>query len=173
MQRRYMLPVSAIIQTLRDQNGVTALSATLPSVPGFSQQAGEVALLLGQGHIQRCTIRTRDGLLLAQDGEALKTLEQLGNLEWQVQELSGSGENWPPTDSKEQKQEQRTGQHLPRRRVAALSLVQQQALSRRHRQVFALVNGARSVASIATLLHLSPEEVTRLLGELHQNQLLD
>ncbi len=173
MQRRYMLPVSAIIQTLRDQNGVTALSATLPSVPGFSQQAGEAALLLGQGHIQRCTIRARDGLLLAQGGEALKALEQLGNLAWQVQELNGSGENWVATDSKEQEHGQSPGQHIPRRRVTMLSPEQQQTLSRRHRQVFALVDGARSVASIAALLHLSTDEITHLLHDLHQDQLID
>ena len=173
MQRRYRLPVSAILQTLRDQNGMTTLSATLPFVPGSSQRAGEVALILGQGHIQRCTIRARDGLLLAQGGEALKALEQLGNLEWRVQELSSSGKNWAAADSKGQEHGQSTNQHIPRRRVVTLSPEQQQTLSRRHRQVFALIDGARNVAGIAALLHLPSEEVARLLQALHQDQLID
>lgn len=173
MQRRYILPARAIFQALRDQNEITALSAALPFVPGFSQQAGEVALILGQGHIQRCTIRTRNGLLLAQGGEALKTLEQLGNLAWQVQELSSSGESWPATDSKGQEHGQSAEQHIPRRCVAALSLTQQQTLSRRQRQVFALVNGSRSVAGIAALLRLPADEIARLLQELQHDQLIN
>jgi hypothetical protein len=173
MQRRYTLPVSALLQTLRDQNGITALSASLPSVPGYQQQAGEVVLILGQGQVQTCTIRTRDGLLLLQGGEALKALEeQLGSLEWQVQGFRGSGEAGQTMSSTGQEQGHRTDQPIPRRRVAALSPEQQQTLSRRHRQVFALVDGTRRVASIATLLHLSPEEVARLLHELRQNQLI-
>ncbi len=56
--------------------------------------------------------------------------------------------------------------------MAALSPEQQQTLSRRQRQVFALVDGTRRMASIATLLHLSPEEVARLLHELRQKQLI-
>ena len=173
MQRRYILPASAILQVLRDQNGMTTLSATLPFVPGYQQEAGEVVLILGWGQVQRCTIRARDGLLLAQGGEALKALEQLGHLEWQVQELSGSRENWAATDSKGQEHGQSAEQHIPRRRVAALSLTQQQTLSRRQRQVFALVNGTRSVADIATLLHLSSDEVARLLQALQHDQLID
>ncbi len=92
MQQRYRLPVNVLLQTLRDQNGITALSASLPAVPGYQQQAGEVVLLLGQGQVQTCTIRARDGLPLLQGGEALKALEQLKTLEWQVQGFRGSGE---------------------------------------------------------------------------------
>jgi hypothetical protein len=178
MQQRYTLPVSAILQTLRDQhNGMTALSASLPSVPGYQQDEGQVVLILGQGHVQTCMIRSRTGLLLLQGGEALKALEQLGNLEWQVQGFRGRGD----TPSLERStgsdsacsQEHLTDQSIPRRRVAALSPEQQQNLSRRHRQVFALIDGTRNVASIATLLHLSSEEVARLLHDLHQDQLLD
>ena len=178
MQRRYTLPVSAILQTLRDQkNGMTALSASLPFVPGYQQEAGEVVLVLGQGHVQTCTIRSHAGLQLVQGGEALKALEQLGNLEWQVQGFRGSGDAGQRADSSGQDpawpQEHSSDQHIPRRRAATLSPTQQQTLSRRHRQVFALVDGARSVADIAALLHLSTDEVARLLGELHHDQLLD
>jgi hypothetical protein len=177
MQRRYTLPVSALLQTLRDQNGITALSASLPSVLGYQREAGEAVLILGQGRVHTCMIRARDGHLLMQGGEALKTLEQLGNLEWQVQGFRGSGEAGQTMSSNGQDpvwpQEYFTGQHIPRRLVARLSPEQQQVLSRHHRQVFALVDGTRRVASIATLLHLSPEEVARLLHELRQDQLVD
>jgi hypothetical protein len=177
MQQRYTLPTSAILQTLRHQNGITALSALLPCVPGYQRDAGEAVLILGQGRVHSCTIRTRNGLPLVQGGEALKALEQLGNLEWQVQGFRGSGEAGQIISSTGQaptwSQEPLTGQHRPRRLVAQLSPEQQQALSRHHRQVFALVDGIRSVASIATLLHLSTEEVACLLQELHHHQLLD
>ncbi len=172
MQQRYTLPVSAILQTLRDQhNGMTALSARLP--------AGRRT-----GHADSRTRLRPDlydsiphGLLLVQGGEALKALEQLGKLEWQVQGFRGRGE----TPSLEHSTgsdpacspEHLTDQSIPRRRVAALSPEQQQTFSRRHRQVFALSDGTRSVASIAILLHLSSEEVAHLLHELHQDQLLD
>ena len=177
MQPRYTLPVSVILQTLTGQNGITALSALLPFVPGYQQQAGQVVLILGQGRVQSCTIRSRDGSPLAQGGEALKALERLGNLEWQVQGLRGSGDVEQIVGSTGQaqawSQEPLTGQHIPRRLVAQLSPEQHQALSRHHRQVFALVDGVRSVTSIATLLHLSPEKTTELLHELRQDQLID
>ena len=177
MQQRYTLPVSVILQTLRHQNGITVLSASLPSVPGYQKDAGEAVLILGQGRIHTCMIRARDGLLLVQGGEALKALERLGNLEWQVQGLRGSGDVEQIVGSTGQaqawSQEPLTGQHIPRRLVAQLSPEQQQALSRHHRQVFALVDGVRSVTSIATLLHLSPEKTTELLHELRQDQLID
>ena len=174
--RRYLLPVNAILQTLRDQNGITALSATLPFVPGYQQDAGEVVLILGQGHVQTCTIRACDGLLLVQGGEALKALERLGSLEWQVQGFRGSGDVGQAMSSNGHDpslQEHLTDQYIPRRRVTTLSLAQQQTLSRRHRQVFALVDGARSVATIAALLHLPSDEVARLLHELHQTRIID
>jgi hypothetical protein len=177
MQRSYTLPTSAILQTLRHQNGITALSAWLPCVPGYQRDAGEAVLILGQGRVQSCTIRARNGLLLVQGGEALKALEQLGNLKWQVQEFRGSGEAGQIMGSMGQvhawSQEPLTGQHIPRRLVAQISPEQQQALSRHHRQVFALVNGVRSVASIATLLHLSPEKAAGVLHELRQDRLID
>ncbi len=177
MQQRYRLPVSAILQTLRDQkNGMTALSASLPFVPGYQQEAGEAVLILGEGHVHTCVIRSHAGLALAQGGEALKTLEQLGSLEWQVQGFRGSGEAGLAAGRNGHVPSSHghiTDQHIPSRRVAALSLPQQQTLSRRHRQVFALVDGTHSVASIATLLHLSSDEVARLLHALHQAQLID
>jgi hypothetical protein len=177
MQQSYVLPASVVLQTLRDQNGITALSASLPCVPSHQQDAGEAVLILGQGRVHSCTIRSRDGSPLVQGGEALKILERLGNLEWQVQEFRGSGDSGQIVGSTGQapawSQEPLTGQHIPRRLVAQLSPEQQQALSRRHRQVFALVDGVRRVASIATLLHLSPEKTAGLLHELRQDQLID
>ncbi len=177
MQQRYRLPVNVLLQALRDQKGITVLSASLPSVPGYQQEAGEVVLMLGQGHVQTCTIRSRDDLLLVQGGEALKALEQLGSLEWSVQGFRGSGDAWPKKSSTEAAyawpQEHLTEEHIPRRRVAALPLPQQETLPRRQRQVFALSDGTHSVATIATLLHLSTEEVARLLHELQHDQLID
>jgi hypothetical protein len=178
MQWRYTLPISAILQTLTCQNGITALTAPLPFVPGYQQETGKVVLILGQGRIQTCTIRSRDGLLLLQGGEALKALEQFGNLEWSVQGFRDSGQAGQTAGSTGQdpawpQQEQVADQSIPHRRIAALSPEQQQTLSRRHRHVFALADGVHSVASIATLLHLSSEEVARLLYELHQDQLID
>jgi hypothetical protein len=175
MQRRYMLPVRAILQTLTGQNGITALSATLPSVPGHPHHERKALLILGAGQVQSCTIQTHDGRALMQGGEALKKLEQFAQLEWHVQEAPGDSAVWPPqgyTPSREQEQfleEQR----IPHRRVAQLSPAQQQTLSHRARQVFALADGLRSVASIATLLHLPPGEVIRLLQALQHNQLID
>jgi hypothetical protein len=177
MPRSYTLPVSAILQTLRDHNGITALSATLPCVPGSQQEAGQAVLILGQGRIHTCTIRARDGSPLVQGGEALKALERLGSLPWQVQGVRGNGEMGAMPGSTGSAHlwsyEQTPGQQVPRRLVARLSPEQQQALSRHHRQVFALVDGAHSVTTIARLLHLSPQEVAHLLHELQQQQLID
>ncbi|HEY7415025.1 MAG TPA: hypothetical protein VH593_07520 [Ktedonobacteraceae bacterium] len=169
MQRRYRLPVNVILQTLTSQNGNTELSAALSFVPGHPHQAGEVLLVVGQGQVQRCTIQTRDGLTLSQGGEALKLLEQAGNLEWHVQGAPGGNGHVPSWPQEQATEEQR----IPHRRVVLLSPVQQQTLSHRQRQVFALADGSRNVASIAALLHLSPDEVTRLLQALQHDQLID
>lgn len=172
MQRRYLLPVNAILQTLRDQNGITVLSASLPRLPRYQQEAREVALILGQGRVHTCTIRAADGLPLLQGSEALKTLERLGSLEWHVQGLVGSSDVWSPNGEAGQDLCQ-PQENIPRRLVASLSPLQQQNLSRHHRLVFNLIDGARSIASIATLLHFSPDEVASLLQELRQDQLID
>jgi len=177
MPRSYTLPVSAILQTLRDHNGITALFALLPCVPGDPQEAGQAILTLGQGRVYTCVIQTREGRTLAQGGEALKALEHLGSLSWQVQGVSGCGEMGAMPErtgaARSSPYEQTPAQQVPRRLVARLSPKQQQALSRRHRQVFALVDGTHSVASMASLLHLSPQEVAHLLHELQQHQLID
>ena len=164
-------------EAVRISSDVETLSAALPFVPGYQREAGEVALILGQGCVHTCTIRAADGLSLLQGGEALKTLERLGSLEWHVQRMADSSDAWSPNSEvgqdTRQSQEHAAEHIIPHRLVAHLSPVQQQKLSRHHRQIFSLVDGFRSIASIAALLHLSPDQVARLLQELRQDRLID
>lgn len=171
MPQRYLLPVRALLQTLRDRPTLTTLTAALPVGSRRPSQARQVVLILGQGRVLSCTIHAGDGRLLAQGGSALKILERLAPLPWQILPApSQDAARYSPTRPEHAQTMPPLG---PCRRLACLAPPQWQALSHRHRQVFALADGTRSVASIATLLHLPIEVVLRLLDDLRRDQLID
>ncbi len=100
------------------------------------------------GSITTCVVQSRtDGRTLLSDGEALHWLASLGPLHWTRVALPSQA-----------------GLQIPRRSARAEREVM--AWPRKHRYVFALVDGSRSAWQIAALLRLPPGAVEEILNEL-------
>lgn len=78
----YQLPVTILIDTMRDLHATVALHAHIASLPEGWNEACLAELIMVQGAIQTCTIRTTEGHLLLQQEAAFHMLERLGKLEW-------------------------------------------------------------------------------------------
>jgi DNA-binding CsgD family transcriptional regulator len=160
MRERYMLPAAAVIETMKQKNEIVCLQAHVPALPGHREE-GTAFLLVGQDKIHSCTIVAASGEpLFAYATEALKVLEQLGDLEWILSQV--------PTYQQVTDHYQRADEEIPRRAIPALSPAQEKVLSRREKQVFALVDGQRSREKIARILQLEQGTVQQMLQKLRE-----
>ena len=161
VSQRYVLPAAAVIETMKNAN-VVRLQTHVPPLPGQTEES-TAELVVGQGKIHSCCIVTKSGAPLFMHAEALKVLEQLGDLEWSIYQA--------PTDIAGAIR--RKGEEIPRRMVPCLSLAQEQVLSRREKQVFALVDGKRSIETIAHILHLESSAAQEILQKLREVYAID
>jgi DNA-binding transcriptional ArsR family regulator len=157
-------------------------------------EAWQACLQLLEGQPLSCIIvAIADGSLLMSGEQALQWLERQGELQWH---LVGDLTTAPtavlpaPSPSEATQQPEQSAQELfppatpldpfpplstRSTRLIARRIRQPSDLiiwSRERRQVFALIDGSRSVSEIARLLGRSPEQVMALLGDLLQQGLI-
>jgi len=166
VDKRYLLPIVAVVETMKWSPEVVLLQAQLPSLPGVSKDACLVSLIIGQGHMYSCTITaTRTGTVLREREAAYHAVEQCGDLEWSV----GPAPRFPaPASQKGVPVQPNTAgtfaSPIPSLRVPALTNEILQPLAHPYQRVLRLVDGRRSVADIARLLGKQPQEIQQMLA---------
>lgn len=163
--QRYQLPVTILLATMRDLHATVTLHATLASLPQGWNEPCLAELVMVQGAIQTCAIRTMEGLLLLQQEAAYRMLERLGELEWTLQ--AALPEPSPAL---------RPGHAGTRREAyAGVSVplpVPAGTLSHRQKQVLLLTESQKRPEEIARLLRLSEAQVEQFLRELAAQHLI-
>lgn len=166
MDKRYLLPILAVVEAMMWSPDVVSLQSHLPSLPGVSKDACLAQVILGQGHMYSCTITTKAGAILREQQEAYKALEPCGDLEWILSKAPVS----PPPSPQEarpnaERANARTAQ-IPVLRVKEIPAETLNRLTHRYRRVLLLVDGKRSVEEIARLASKTPQEVFHMLKAL-------
>ncbi len=185
----YRLDLETLLLVLRTRSG--SLDASLPVVPGL-KSAGRVIVSLVNGKVASCVIRDQSGNMIS--GE--RALQLIGKrvLEWTYQEIQLSPPSLPsPSPSRSVSTEPLqwspqmsfeddpspyaelyyrgaspfSDQAVPRRAPYPASLPHQ-SLTRIHRSVFLLIDGTRSLATIAQLLHQDTRRIWIIVTELAQ-----
>ena len=175
VEKRYHLPVQAMLLVMASSVDRVLLQTHLPGLPGISQQVCLVQMLLEQGGVRSCTITSKTGAILRQQQEAVQVLERCGDLDWHVTTLvpTPQGANHSHTGSLfgapgAVASTGRTGaaSPIPRLRVHPVPPDILASLSRSHRMALVLVDGKRSVNDIAHLLAKSSSDVQEIFAVL-------
>ena len=127
----------------------------------------QAQLILVEGNVTTCLLRSEvDGRILLRDAEAMRWLSTRGKLYWH---LEGSSQDpsaplpqavpGPSTDPALLSQPTQWSTFVPHRTRRGEQVATPRAWPRDHRLVFALVDGRRTIAEIAALLHKPPEQV--------------
>jgi hypothetical protein len=166
VDKRYLLPIVAVVETMKWSPEVVMLQAHLPSLPGVSKDACLVSLIIGQGHVYSCTITAaRTGAVLREQEVAYHAVEQCGDLEWSVGPAPRDPS--PASQKNGSVQPNTTGKFaspIPSLRVTTLTNEILQPLAHPYQRVLRLVDGRRSVADIARLLGKQPQDIQQMLA---------
>lgn len=165
----YLLPIVAIIESLKGSPERVSLQAHLPALPGLSREACLAEVVVGQGLLSQCTIVTQTGHCLSHGQEALARLQQLGPVEWRLVVASSEPSVGPPVEQNLLRRGPQIEQ-VPRRNAVLLSQIHE--LPFELRRVWLLVDGTRTVEELASLLGKSPSDVFGLLLALQGRMLL-
>ena len=168
MDKHYLLPVLAVVETMKMLPDVVMLQAQLPSLPGISKEACLAQIILGQGRVHSCTITAaKTGTVLREQQEAYHALERCGDLNWSV--LLAPSLYAPASQKATLPYMVASGQYtskIPSLRVKALTPEVLAPLSLPYRRVMMLVDGKRPIEEIARLLNKGPQEVQQMLAAL-------
>jgi len=146
---------------------------------------------LENGIVKSCLVRNKaDGQVLHHNEEAVHWLTLQGKLEWHMEEHAQSTDALLPVlpQSKEASRGQLQDEaaedlqpplawekqlkEIPRRTFSGNNAPVSSFASREQRQVFALVDGRRTIEGIVHLLHKPPDVVVRILHELQLKGLI-
>ncbi len=166
MEKRYLLPILAVVEAMKFSPDVVMLQSHLPSLPGISKEACRAQVILGQGQVYSCTITTRTGAVLRQHQEAYKVLEQCGDLEWTLSSAPFPSPPNPRAANPNTSTASAKMAPIPVLRVKELSAETLSSLAYPYRRVLLLVDGKRSVEEIARLASNTPQEVIHMLKAL-------
>jgi hypothetical protein len=162
----YNLDLETMLATLlrRQQSGI--LSARLPSGK-VGKGPGHIEIVLNRGKVVTCQLTA--GQLDLRGRDALQVIAGLGVLPWAFVAS-------PPQSSLARTQPlpavQLTFEERVPRRLVTLQGSQLAKLPRPHFQVYAHVDGKRTLGEIANLLRLTPEQIENILGDLQAWQLV-
>ncbi len=154
----------------------------LVECPGQNESTWQGQFQLDKGVVLSCLVCNKsDGRVLLSNDEAVHWLISQGRLSWtlaEAEQFPGSlppalppheeakkgyqqqEDTWPPSGWLKQAGD--IPQRTPKGRDAPVNAFP----SREHRQVFALIDGRRTVEEIVHLLHKPPDSVIRVLKEL-------
>ena len=166
MEKRYLLPLLAVVETMKFSPDVVMLQSHLPSLPGVTKEACRAQVILGQGQVYSCTITTRTGAVIRERQEAYKALEQCGDLEWILSSAPFPHPANPQTAQPNTSTASAKMAPIPVLRVKELSAETLSRLAYPYRRVLLLVDGKRSIEEIARLASKTPQEVVHMLNAL-------
>ena len=164
----YKLDLAALLQMLQEFQQNAILHTEIESIPN-ARGRFQVQVSLFEGKVSSCLIRDRSGNTLLANSDALDWLQRLGTLNWTLT-LQQSGPAAPAQNSP------LLSPSVPRpsipipRRIAHVTQEQMSQWSRKHRAVFVLVDGRKSVEQIAGLLSLPVKEVEKVLRDLQSTR---
>lgn len=164
MEKRYHLPVEAMIAIMASSRQSVLLLAHLPALAGFATQGCLARIVLEQGALRTCLIIRKSGVVLLQNQGAYAALLRCGDLEWRVirpADLAASGPAQSVMGASEH-----TQWGIPRLRVTSLHRDLLTSFPRSQRVVLVLVDGKRSIEEIAHLLSKSPHDIQQMLADI-------
>ncbi len=175
--RTYVLPVAALIETMKSMRTPITLRAQLLNRSRALKETCFAEIVIEAGVLRSCDIRTADGReLFFSLEEAFTLLQQQGQLRWQ---LIASGQQELATSKQKMSQAQllpssggAPKKYVPRKIIMSLPPTQFKELPQRHKQVFLLIDGRKDSAEIGRLLSISQSSVESILGELYQTKLI-
>ena len=161
----YKLDLAAMVQILQEfrQNGM--LQTEIRNVRGLKGSL-QAQLNLADGEILSCTIQDSNGHILYTNHDALSLLADLGPLDWILTlkqtlppvSITNTYPSVPPSPPI-------TYPRIPRRAIH-LNQAQMNSWPRKHRMVYVLVDGQKTVDNLALMLSLTPSAVEEVLHEL-------
>jgi hypothetical protein len=161
--------------SISGQSGV--LTIEQPEYEGIPWQA-QVTLV--EGKVTSCLLRSKvDGRVLLRDAEVTRWLSAQGKLYWRLEEVAQKQTEQfpqaavgPSADAVVPAQPASRFIPVPCRTPRGMQVAMGRSWSRDHRLVFALVDGRRTIAEIAALLHKLPEQVVQVLNDLRAGGLI-
>jgi hypothetical protein len=176
--RIYFLDVSTLITILARQKRSGTLQADSVHIPSIRGNV-LVSLVIADGTVQSCYVVQKRQKIL--EGEqAYSALLALPALEWQWRPLvslpappqpdRGLAASSDPVNSQQGAPVASSGpaNKNPQQTVGALDSSILQQLSRYHRRVLSLCDGTRSFDKIATMLFMSPKDLSIYIRDLEQ-----
>ena len=170
MRERYHLPITLLLESIGGLHARLFFTAQLPPLQRGFKKGCMAELLVYEGKLLSCIIKDANGSPLYRQEQAYRLLVSLGTLDWHPSPLPEIGT------------QERSPVHGPplflegsleiKKPIRKTVIVPGQFSSHRHRQVFNLADGTRTIDQIASLLHLSSQEVRMLLLDLQQQQLI-
>jgi hypothetical protein len=168
VDKHYLLPVVAVVETMKELPDVVMLQAHLPSLPGVSKDACLAQIILGQGQVYSCKIIvTKTGIVLREQQEAYHALERCGDVNWSLRPAPSLHALVRPPATPPPITTYRTfPAQIPSLRVSRLSPEILAPLSHPYQRVLRLIDGRRSIEDIAHLLNKEPQEIQQMLTSL-------
>ena len=152
----YLLDLATLVQILSRQHQNGELLASRVHVPGLNELC-QAHLDFVDGAIQSCVLRTMTGRVLAQGDSAVMVVANLVlKWNWNVYQTEPLATQTPRPYSRPN----RDDTSLIPYKLEGINVAELNALSRTHRKVFGLVDGARSIKRMAEFL--SPSERAEL-----------
>ena len=170
--QHFHLPASILVETMRGWRGAVVLRAQVSGLPHVWTGLCLIELVLVQGTIYACTISTSQGQPVLHQEAAYQAVRHLGALEWTLIPSAGSVPSSRASMPEGIERPMSATSWLPRRTQATLSPDQRDRLSRRHQQVWRLIDGSKSRDELARLLTMDPQEVGTILHDLFQQQMI-
>ncbi len=181
---RYCLPLVAMVEIMRSSPSRVLIQAQLASLSGVSKWECLAQVVLDQGAVCVCTITGAMGAVLLQEQAAYEALGHGGDLDWEVvstpvsalpsghlrtrsvTDASGTPEIPEIPEIPEMPAIQGAPWSIPTLRVTPLPRALLASLPHAFRIALVLVDGKRSVAEIAQLLHKTPHDIQQLFTSL-------
>ena len=159
----YSNDLESLLQLLTGRNGMLYLE---PSRDAETIEPWHASLLLAEGRVITCDLRNEanDRILLS-GVQAITWLANVGSLSWRLEEPFHALRQLANPSTLPIQHMRQYESLIPKRTVEG-GQTMMISWSRRQRQVFALVDGMRSVEKIAALLRYPPELVEEVLNEL-------
>lgn len=169
MQERpvYLLPMSVLLETMRELSANVTLQAQLAALPEGWNEPCLAELVIVQGLLRACTIRTVSGLQLLQQEAAFQMLQRLGALEWTLCASSqqASKDEWQRHPAMDTRATLQKG-------ASPRSATIPKTISQRHKQVLLLLESDKHPEEIARILRLSVQEVEQIRQTLKDSHLI-
>ena len=156
--------------------------------PKQNESSWQGQFRLEKGVLKSCLVYNKtDGRVLISNEEAVRWLTSQGRLDWRLEEDTQILDSLSPSllQGAEAKKSQRHDEEIlpssvwktqlggiPQRTQQGINAPVDSFISRDHRQIFALVDGRRTIGEIIKLLHKPPYFVIRIIQELHASGLI-